>query len=266
MIFKGLKSKMRYFRDLFDHKLTPGAYTLIMIDGHNFSRRVKNKFKKPFDLQFIGYMNEVAIRICQKFQGIRLAYTQSDEISFLMTDFDGDKISESAYGYRVCKLQSLIAAEASGYFNLLIIRDLLRDNTKNYEEAFLEMFREGPFIFDCKVWQVPSRGDVNGWFVFRQNDCIINSVSQVAQCNFSHNQLMNLTTSQVKDKLLSEKGISWKSDFPGGMKYGRLIYKEDETKYTPSGDSFIRGVWKSHDVTEKFSDSGIIKQFIPSNE
>ena len=92
MIFEGLKSKMGYFRGLFDHKLTPGVYTLIMIDGHNFSRRVKNKFKKPFDQQFIGYMNEVAIRICQEFQGIRLAYTQSDEISFLMTDFDGDKI------------------------------------------------------------------------------------------------------------------------------------------------------------------------------
>ena len=49
MIFEGLKSKMGYFRGLFDHKLTPGVYTLIMIDGHNFSRRVKNKFKKPFD-------------------------------------------------------------------------------------------------------------------------------------------------------------------------------------------------------------------------
>ena len=268
MIFEGLKSKMGYFRGLFDHKLTPGVYTLIMIDGHNFSRRVKNKFKKPFDPQFIGYMNEVAIRICQEFQGIRLAYTQSDEISFLMTDFDGDKISESAYGYRMCKLQSLIAAEASGYFNYLITKDLLETpcSPEDLKEMFLDTFKAGPFTFDCKVWQVPRKGDVNGWFVFRQNDCIINSVSQVAQCNFSHTQLMNLTTSQVKEKLQVEKGISWDSDFPGGMKYGRLIYKEDVIKYTPTGEPFTRGVWVSHDVTEKFTDTGIIKQFIPSNE
>ena len=77
---------------------------------------------------------------------------------------------------------------------------------------------------------------------------------------------MNLSTNQVKEKLLSEKGISWDNDFPGGMKYGRLIYKEDVTKYTPTGEPFTRGVWVSHDVTEKFTDTGVIKQFIPSHE
>lgn len=260
MIFDNLKDKMEYYRGLYDYKLIPGMYTLIMIDGHNFSRRVKNKFKKPFDPVFIKYMNEVAIRICQEFQGIKIAYTQSDEISFLMTDFGG---SDSAYGYRVCKLQSLIAAEASGYFNYLVTKDLLETpcSLEDLKSIYQDKFKAGPFTFDCKVWQVPGKGDVNGWFVYRQNDCIRNSVSQVAQSYFSHKELLAVSTEEMKEKLITEKGISWDIDFSGGMKYGRLIHKEDVTKYTPTGEPFTRGIWISHDLEEKFTDN--LKQFIP---
>lgn len=43
MIFDSLKEKMEYFRSLYDYKLTPGGYTLVMIDGHNFSRKIKKE-------------------------------------------------------------------------------------------------------------------------------------------------------------------------------------------------------------------------------
>lgn len=264
MIFETLKEKMEYFRGLFDTKLMPGSYTLIMIDGHNFSKKVKKRFKRPFDKKFMGWMDEVAAHVCHEFQGIRFAYTQSDEISFLMTDFDGEKRSESAYGYRVCKLQSLIAAEATGYFNYLVTRELLETpcSSQDLKDMFDDIFRKGPFTFDCKVWQVPSEGDVNGWFVYRQNDCIRNSVSQVGQEYFSHTQLDKVSTEELKEKLISEKNISWEDDFRDGMKYGRLIYKEYETKYTDSGEPFTRGYWKSHDA-QRFTGTDTIKNFIP---
>ena len=263
MIFDSLKEKMEYFRSLYDYKLTPGGYTLVMIDGHNFSRKIKKRFKRPFDEKFIEYMNKTAIHICKEFQGIKFAYTQSDEISFLMTDFDGEKVSDPSYGYRLCKLQSLIASEASGYFTKLMMETIL-ESKENIQEKFNDIFKGGLFTFDCKVWQVPSEGDVNGWFVYRQNDCITNSVSQVGQYYFSHKELLGINTSQIVEKLIKNKGVSWENDFSDGMKYGRLIYKEDETKYNENGEPFIRGVWISHDVPTKFSGTDIIKKLIPS--
>ena len=37
MIFDSLKEKMEYFRSLYDYKLTPGGYTLVMVDGNLLS-------------------------------------------------------------------------------------------------------------------------------------------------------------------------------------------------------------------------------------
>ena len=84
-------------------------------------------------------MNKTAIHICKEFQGIKFAYTQSDEISFLMTDFNGEKESEPSYGYRLCKLQSLIASEASGYFNKLMMETIL-ESKENIQEKFNDIF------------------------------------------------------------------------------------------------------------------------------
>ena len=49
MIFKNLKEKCNYYRDLTDYKLMPNCYVMAMIDGKNFSKLIKNKFEKPFD-------------------------------------------------------------------------------------------------------------------------------------------------------------------------------------------------------------------------
>ena len=252
MIFDSLKDKMEYYRGIYDYRLSGGSYVLIMIDGHNFSKKVKKTFDFPFDKKFMEYMDKTAIRICKEFSGIKFAYTQSDEISFLMTDFTShDKQSEPAYGYRMCKLQSLIAAEATGYFNLLVLEDFGKDK-----------FKFGPFTFDCKVWQVPRRGDVNGWFVYRQNDCIRNSVNQVAQSVYSHHQLQGLKTDQVLDKLKSEKGISWENDYTDGMKYGRIITKEEVEKTRDDGSVYLRGSWESQDAC-RFTGTDVLYNFIP---
>ena len=59
MYFKTLKEKCEYYRSLTDYKLVPNTYVLAMVDGHCFSRVIKNKFDKPFDDMFIKMMNEV---------------------------------------------------------------------------------------------------------------------------------------------------------------------------------------------------------------
>ena len=244
MNFKTLKEKMEYYRSLTDYKLMPGTYTLVMVDGHNFSRKVKNTFDKPFCDVFANLMNQTAIKICKEFQGVKFAYTQSDEISLLMTDFDG---ADSSYGYRLCKLQSLIASEATGEFNRCLVEHLLQSS-----KDIQEYYKNGAYTFDCKVWQVPKESDVNGWFIYRQNDCIRNSVSQLAQNYFSHHELLGKNVDEMKE-LVKTKNVDWEN-LRNGFKYGRIIKKENVTKFTESGEPFNRGVWKVEEQGGRFEE------------
>ena len=68
MIFKNLKEKCNYYRDLTDYKLMPNCYVMAMIDGKNFSKLIKNKFEKPFDDWFISTMDKTAVHLCKNIQ------------------------------------------------------------------------------------------------------------------------------------------------------------------------------------------------------
>lgn len=86
MIFNNLKDKCNYYRDLTDYKLIPNCYILVMIDGKNFSKLIKNKFEKPFDDWFISTMDKTAVHLCKDVQNCVGAFVQSDEISLIIKD------------------------------------------------------------------------------------------------------------------------------------------------------------------------------------
>lgn len=222
MNFKSLKEKCNYFRDLADHRLMPNSYVLVMVDGRSFSNKIKSRFKKPFDAEFISMMNETARYVCNNIPGVKLAYTQSDEISFVITDFDKPG-TDSTFGFRLCKLQSIIASLATGKFNqLMTLRLLGGDIARNelreaVEHAML-------YEFDCKAWNVPNENEVYAWFLYRQIDCVRNSKQQAAQTYLSHKQLMNLDTDRQVELLLNEKGIDW-NGYSAGEKWGRFVHK-----------------------------------------
>ena len=104
MIFKSLKDKCNYYRDLTDFRLMPNCYKIIMIDGKNFSKLIKNKFDKPFDEWFIATMNKTAQHLCKEVQSCICAFVQSDEISLILKD---NTLTCSPYDGRLCKLQSV---------------------------------------------------------------------------------------------------------------------------------------------------------------
>ena len=101
MNFKDLKEKCEYFRSLTDYRLVPNSYVIAFLDGRSFSKLIKNKYKKPFDEQFMTMMNETAKYLVQNIQGAKFAYVQSDEISILITDFD-TPTTDALFGYRIC--------------------------------------------------------------------------------------------------------------------------------------------------------------------
>lgn len=253
MYFKNLKEKCEFYRSLTDYKLMPNSYVLVMVDGHCFSRLIKNKFKKPFDDKFIQMMNETAKYLCEEVQGVKFAYTQSDEISLLITDFE-TPTTDSYFSFRLCKMQSLIAAAATAKFNQMYYK--LVDGVKDVPLC----------TFDCKVWTVPNANEAYAWFLYRQNDCIKNSKAQTAQTYIPHKQLVGLTADEMITKLKNEQGIDW-YEFENGKKFGRLIKKVETPmeKDLPNGQhvKFVRNVWTPVSMTDMKEDASPVRELIP---
>lgn len=251
MLFKTLKEKQEYYRSLTDYRLLPNAYVIIMLDGRGFSKKIKNKFRKPFDERFVNAMNETAKYLCETITGCKLAYVQSDEISLILTDFETPETS-SFFDYRLPKLLSICASAATAKFNACMLETKLSESLSVYApssanvEAVGEVLKDNQlYEFDCKAWNVPTWNDVYGWILFRQLDCIRNSKQQTAQTYFVHKDLVGLNCDEQIKKLKNEKNVDWES-FDDGLKYGRFIYKEEETKTKPDGTKFQRHKFKTH--------------------
>lgn len=276
MHFETLKDKCEYFRSVTDYHLVPNSYAIVMLDGKNFSRLVKNKYELPFDKKFMRIMDETAKYLVKNIQGAKLAYTQSDEISILITDFDTPE-TDAPFGYRLCKMQSVYAAMAAGKFNQLALLNEIKGRAYDYclfdsEDTIyripdvVELIENEKLAeFDCKAWSVPDYNTAFCHFLWRQNDCVRNSKQQAAQTYLPYKELLKLTTDEQVAKLLETKDIDW-NNYTDGEKYGRLIYKEEKLlNGVINGEEreYMRNVWESHPASPFGEEDNIIKKLIP---
>lgn len=239
-----LKQRMTELRGSTDYRLPLKRYTMIMIDGHCFSRLIKNKYEKPFDDKFINMMNEVARYVCRYVEGCKFAYVQSDEITFVLTDFDNETTC-AFFGNRLTKILSIVPSMATAKFNQLVIADLCDTPCSNADlkQMILDLKLAE---FDCKAWSVNNLNDVYSYYLWRQIDCIRNSKQQTAQTWLSHKQLEGLDTDDQIKLLLDEKGIDWNT-YDDGKKYGRFIYREKEHYFNEKlNTEYDRTVWNIH--------------------
>ena len=284
MHFKNLEDKCNYYRSLTDYRVMPNTYVIAMLDGRAFSRLVKNKYNLPFDDRFIGIMNDTAKYLLENIQGAKFAYVQSDEISILITDFD-DEGTDSFFGYRLCKMQSLLASMAASRFNQLSAVSYIKENAYDYmkikfdAEGVLYRLKDAVEVFenqklaefDCKVWAVPDANTAFCHFLWRQNDCTRNSMQQTAQTFLSHKQLIGKTADEQIAMCREEKGVIWE-DYPDGKKYGRLLYREEREKEVTYTDKrtgekkttkCIRNEVLVHDATPFATEGNVIRSLIP---
>jgi tRNA(His) 5'-end guanylyltransferase len=188
------------------------TYTIIRLDGkafHTFTRGMK----RPYDQGLMTTMDLTAKRLCQEIQGAKMAYTQSDEISILLTDFE--KITTDAwFDGNIQKIVSVSASMASGFFN-----------------EYLKVYttKVGVAVFDSRVFTIPDSIEVENYFIWRQKDAVRNSIAMTAQSLYSHKEL-NGKSSREQQEMIFQKGQNW-NDMPEGFKRGRtLVYdciKED---------------------------------------
>ena len=214
-------------------KLMRRTPVVIWIDGkafHTFTRG----FKRPFDDVLIMTMQETAKYLCENIQGCSLAYTQSDEISLLLIDYQRFETS-AWFDYEIQKMCSISASMATMAFNRIFsetVSDLKVDNTKTMDRYF-EVAYSGA-MFDARVFNIP-REEATNYFYWRQLDASRNSIQMVGQANFSHKELQFKSCNDIQDMLMTQKGINW-NDFPTYQKRGscvvrnRIILESDGVK------------------------------------
>jgi hypothetical protein len=100
-----LGDRMKGYENAFRHYLPRRNYVMIRIDGCHFHTYTKG-LKRPFDHGLIEDMDNTAKYLCQKIQGAKLAFVQSDEISILLADF----CAAAASSLVVMALSTILAA------------------------------------------------------------------------------------------------------------------------------------------------------------
>ena len=185
MVKDSLGDRMKkYYEEIPKTKLMRRTPVIIRIDGkafHSFTRG----FEKPFDKILIKTMQETTKYLCENIQGCVFGYTQSDEISLVLIDYQ--KLETSAwFDYEIQKMCSIAASMATMAFNKFFkLNYSLDKRTKENISAYIRALTNGA-MFDARCFNIP-REEVTNYIYWRQLDATRNSIQSCGQANFSHN-------------------------------------------------------------------------------
>lgn len=217
--------------------LTKRIPVIIRLDGKAFHTFTKG-MKRPFDEILIKTMQDTAKYLCENIQGVKIAYTQSDEITLLLIDFE-DINTQGWFEYNIQKMVSVSASMATLAFNNAFhsnVLDFIMESArtlKDKTEEEIELIRkdkaiyEGKYsraLFDARVFSIPKE-EVCNCFIWRQQDATRNSIQMVGQSNFSFKELQNKSCNMIQEMLFTEKGINW-NNYDAYLKRGSCIIKE----------------------------------------
>lgn len=256
MIYNTLDKRMKRYEkstDLYLTRRTPVILRLDMCAGHTFTKG----FNKPFDSIFMASMMKTMEALCKDIQGAVFGYTQSDEITLILCDYQTTE-TDSWFDYRLEKLCSVSASKASRYFNKFfieyvnressihstnalnkIMNDLFagfgfdkQDTAKSYFDDHLESLYRSRFMtadFDCRAFNVPY-DDVCNCLIWRQQDAEKNSIQALAQSLYEHEELHKVSCKALQNKLFTEKGVNW-NDLETCEKRGTACKRDTEGKW-----------------------------------
>lgn len=227
----GDRMKERY-ENISRSYLTRRVPVVIRIDGKAFHTFTKG-MKKPFDSILMKTMQQTMQNLCANIQGCVFGYTQSDEITLVLTDY-ATITTDAWFGYNIQKMCSVAASMATLEFNRNFVETAefalqYYDTVANAEAAALFDYSvyERKFnkaMFDARVFSVP-KDEVCNCLIWRQQDATRNSIEAVGQAYFSANQLHKKTTNMIQEMLWQVHGINW-NDFPVDCKRGSCCYRQ----------------------------------------
>jgi tRNA(His) guanylyltransferase len=185
------------------YELTRRTPVIVRVDGrafHSFTRGLE----KPFDLTLIKAMAHSAAAVAHEMQGFKLAYVQSDEASFLLTDYD-TLDTEAWFGYVKSKVETISASLMTAHFNCLF------DHPVCLSKA----------TFDARAFNIP-REEVANYFLWRAMDWQRNSISMYCGAFYSHKDMHGQGKTD-QHEMLHAKGKNWATDLDEQVRNGTFI-------------------------------------------
>ena len=233
-----LGDRMKAYENIERRYLTRRAPLIIRVDGVAFHSFTKG-FERPFDISFLTCMRQTMLHLCENIMGAKLGYTQSDEITILVTD-DDTLETDAWFGKNLQKIVSVSAAMATHFFNQEVAAQV--ENGLASEGLQLAYERGRVAIFDSRAFVVP-REEVLNAFEFRQQDCTRNSIQSVGQTYFSHKELDHKSCNDIQNMLFTQKGINW-NDYMPALKRG-VCAKQEPVLIEGTGNTY-RMKWGLH--------------------
>lgn len=201
----------------------------IRLDGkafHTFTRG----FQKPFDFVLMDTMQQTMKYLCENIQGCVFGYTQSDEITLILVDYQ-KFTSDAWFDYEVQKLTSVSASMATMAFNKYFSENVVEYNLthdplvkrrENLLDNYISAVEKGA-LFDARCFNIPKE-EVTNLIYWRQLEATRNSIQMVGQAHFSHDELQDKTCNMIQDMLMTKYGINW-NDFTVPCKRGTACIK-----------------------------------------
>lgn len=226
-------SRIKRYEAVYDFGLTPRSPLVIRVDGRAFHTFLRHA-ERPFDSGVVSAMVESAKYVAEQMQGFKLAYVQSDECTFVLTDYD-DLDTQGWFDYRLAKVVSISASLFTNAFN-----HHYRKPPPPAKPGVIEIRRRPEFAdmagplqrkpkdlaaFDSRAFTAPI-DDVPNVIVWRQRDWERNSVQMLTRAHFSHKECNGKKVPDMHE-MLHGIGVNW-AHLPDQLKNGTLITREME--------------------------------------
>lgn len=206
-----LGDRMKGYERVAQSNLIKRMPVIIRLDGRAFHTYTK-RCEKPFDFDLSTIRSEVMDTLCQEIQGVLFGYSQSDEISLVLKDWDTFN-TQPWFGNKLQKLVSVSASICTAYWNVLA---QCADGERIYgSDKFLQYA-----TFDSRAFNIPKEEVVN-YLIWRQQDWERNSVQMLARSKYSHKACHKKSCKELITMLEEEHGIVY-GDLPIEQKRGEF--------------------------------------------
>ena len=256
MSYSDYDKRMKKYEYVSRNYLTTRVPVIIRIDGKAF-HTFTNGFQCPFDSVLSKSMQDTMLYLCENIQGCVLGYTQSDEITLILTDYK-DINTSPWFDYNVQKCVSVSASMATMAFNRAFAinmgnwwhevstewRESGLTKMPDYLEKPLKLYGryqkalERGAMFDARVFNIP-KDEVTNNIYWRQQDAIRNSVQMVGRAYFSNKELHKKSISDIIRMLINVKSVDW-NDYPMQFRRGSCCVRKPVEAST---ENTVRNPW-----------------------
>ena len=215
---------------------------IIRLDGKAFHTWTRG-LDRPFDRNLIHIMQKTMLALCEQIQGCVLGYTQSDEITLVLVDYQRME-SMAWFDNQVQKMCSVAASIATSAFEKALHEEIdeLEVDAQGYywndqllkqeeclEKRHLLIDKKWKANFDARAFNIPIHEVINN-LIWRQQDATRNSINMVGQSLYPHKELQGIGTKELQNKMLTEKNVNW-NDYKTDEKRGIAAIKDNEGKW-----------------------------------